>query len=230
MVATLWLLLLLAIGIFMVAQALQFLDNRQAIESAASVSANVEGLTALETAVRVIGSFFTVMFGLRILDRFPFRGAVSRRLGFKPGNPNPLQVFTSVFVHGSDAHLFGNMRLLLLFAGIAALLLPSMAIFGVVTVSLLFVESLGILLFGSKNSSHIGASGMVLGYFSFNVVYGLNTGVDSGVMAIFLTLFFGRIVWFNLRHRGENVSQVGHIFGFIGGIVTALVLVRLGMY
>lgn len=230
--ATLWLLFWLIIGIFVSVQLLRWLNGEQWQQLVTSGSLqSVEQVQSLDTAVQVISALFIGTFGLRFFDRFLFRGGVINRLGFRPGAPTLLGLLTFSFVHGNDNHLFGNIKFLLLFAGIMALLVPSLQAFIIATIVILILALIGFLLFAGKKTNQVGASSVLLGYYSFNVLYGLFAlGIGGSITAVLLVLIFGRPMWRTLRASGGNISQVGHVSGFIGGIFAATTLVRLGMF
>lgn len=224
--ATFWLFVWLLAGVFITVQVLSWLNE----DRWQDIIGTIQGIDSIETAVRVIGTLFAATWGIRLLDRLPFiRGTLIPRLGFKPGAPNPLQLITFSLVHGNDQHLFGNTRNLLIFGGVAALMVPSMQAFIVGTVVVLLIAGVGFLIFSSKNSNQVGASCVLMGYYSFDLVYGFFALGPGGTIAAWvLVALFGRQTWRVLRHRQEGVSHIGHIWGFIGGIFSAAALVRLG--
>lgn len=231
MLATLWLLVWLAIGIFITAQVLRWLNGMQGTGLEQAPLFEVLSLESIIAAVQIVGVLFASTFGLRFLDRLLFRGAVISRLGLKPGSPALLPLLAFSLVHGDDNHLFSNTRFVLIFAAVAALLAPSVTAFLVVVLVILVIAGFGIVRFGRKDSNHVGASGIMLGFYSFNLLYGLfATGVGGTITAVLLLLFFGRPMWRTLRSDHPRVSREAHLWGFIGGIISATALVRLGMY
>lgn len=228
--ATFWLFIWLIVGLFLTVEALRWLNGARWEQLMATTSLNqFEGIQSVETAVRIIGSLFAATWGIRLLDRFPFRGRLIGRLGFRPGKPNIFQLLTFSFVHGSDEHLFGNTRNLLIFAGVMAFLVPSIQAFIVATLVVIAIAGIGFLVFAGKESNQVGASSVLLGYYSFDLMYGFFAlGSGGTITAVILLLFFGRHIWRVLRYRGGNVSHIGHLAGFIGGIFSAAALVRLG--
>ena len=229
--ATFWLLFWLTVGLFIMIQLLRFFNTDGWQRFFDASLAGLQRADSIESAVRIIGSIFATIFGLRILDRFPFRGAITRTLGFKPGRPSFFQFLTFPLVHRDDNHLFANTRFLLLFAGIMAILVPTIQAFITATVVVLLISTVGFLLFAKKDTNQIGASGILLGYYSFNILYGLfGVGNWGTITAVFMLVLFGRQMWRTLRNQDEGISQVGHIAGFVGGVFGAAVLVRLGMF
>lgn len=215
-------LLLVVFGVlFVVIQVLQGMRTAEALSS---------GYGGLITAVQVIAGYFGLTWSLHALDRGIFRGTIKNKFGFRPGKPNPFTIFTMPLVHGNDRHLFGNTPYLLLFAGAVALVVPSLGWFLLVTLILLVITGFGMVIFAKKDSNQIGASGMVLGYYSFNLVYPfLAENMNGVVLAVILLLFFGGPMWRVLTNRQGNVSVSGHVLGFLGGIAAAVALPAFGV-
>ena len=111
-----------------------------------------------------------------------------------------------------------------------AVLVPSLEAFVIATVVIILISAIGFLVYSKSDNPVVGASGLVLGYYSFNILYGL-LGIGNGgtFTAVFLLLLFGRRIWGILRNDGGGISQIAHVAGFIGGIFGAASLVRLGM-
>lgn len=227
--ATMWLFIWLAVGIYFTAQVLRWLNGAQWQELVDSTFSQIQGIDSVETAVRVIGTLFAGTWGVRLLDRTFFRGRIIKQLGFKPSAPSLLQLFAFSFIHGNDNHLFGNTLYLLVFAGVMAFLVPSMQAFLIASVVVLLIAAIGFIIFAPKESNTVGASFILMGYYSFDIIYGFFALGPGGTVAAWLLLiFFGRQSWRTLRASGGNVSQTGHIWGFIGGVFSAAALVRLG--
>lgn len=222
--------LALALGIMVAVYLLRLLSTDTGQALLATVFGDAPAAERLATAVKIVGGLFATTWGLHLLNRSVLRGALIPKLGYQPTKSSLLGFFTFPFVHGSDQHLFGNTRLLLLFAGIMGLLVPNIQAFIVATIVLMFIAGIGVLMFGGTKAIQVGASGVVLGYYSFDLAYGflVAQGWGTAVSALML-LFFGRRVWGILRLRGGNISHVGHFWGFIGGILAAAALSKLGV-
>ncbi len=183
----------------------------------------------LETAVIVAGGFFLLTWGVRFLDRIWFRGRLEKGSGLVPRQSSLKDFWTSPLIHEDDTHLIGNTGKLMLFSAIAVLLTMNAQTFIVATIAIFLGSSAGMWVFGRKGR-HMGASGIVLGYFSFDVVYGLVVVRDwRAVVSLVLALWFGRWAYRQLTFRGGNVSYEGHLWGFMSGILAAAVLYYLGV-
>lgn len=75
-------------------------------------------------------------------------------------------------------------------------------------------------LFG-RTSYHVGASGLIFGYFGFIVARGWFDKSVGSIIVAFITLFlYGGILW-GLLPIFPYVSWEGHLFGLIAGILGA---------
>lgn len=186
-----------------------------------------------ETAVQVVGGLFLVTWGLRFLDQFLFGSAFANRLGFMTGGSfSLLRLFTFPLVHGNYNHLANNTRPLLIFAFVAILLLPKLTLLLPLALFMLLVQGVGVWFFGGKGLQ-LGASGLVMGLFSFDVLHGIFAGGWKTAVAILLFLIFRRSVWRTLKSRGTlpngaRISVAGHLWGFLSGIFAAYLISPFG--
>lgn len=178
----------------------------------------------METAVRVITGFFVGTWGLRFLDNTFMRNRIRDTLSLTKGKVNPFTIFTYPFVHEDNTHLQGNTSKLLLFAGIALLMLPSLHLFVFVTLVIVIANALGILFYGPK-TSYVGASGLLLGYFGFLESFGLAVARGwQGITAVLLLLLFGPYIFRLLTNRRNTGTFIGHLWGFIAGLIATRLL------
>lgn len=186
-------------------------------------------LARLETAVKIAGGLFLTTWVLGFLDQFIFRGSLKKRLGFVSRGPFSLISWVSShFVHSDKTHLMNNTKTLLLFATIAILIVPSFGLILPLFFWMLIVQGAGVWIFGGKHRNHIGASGLVMGFYSFDVLHGiLALGWETAV-ALLLLYFYGKIIYINLRHTPPTTSGAGHLWGFISGIVAAYLISPFG--
>lgn len=182
----------------------------------------------VETAVKVIGVLFLSTTVLHFLDRYVFGGRLIARWSLASGSSFSLiKMFTFPFIHKDNTHLVGNLPFLLLFASLAVILLPSTALFSVILVMFL-IQGLGVWLFGGKNTAHIGMSGLVLGFFSFDVLYGFFSGGWMMVVALAVIFLWGRRMLKSLFNRKPGISVAGHLWGFLSGVFAAYMISPFG--
>ena len=188
----------------------------------------------LETAVKAMSGLFLITWLLRFWDQFFLRGRLAARWSLLSGGSFPLlSIFTFPFVHGSYAHLLGNTPLLLLFGGLAILMLPTLPLLIGIGLFVFLVQGIGVWIFGVRNGRTVGASGLVLAFYGFDLAHGLFAGGWMTAVALALLLFFGRRMFRNLKSRGKTVegapiAVAAHVWGFLSGIFAAYLISPFG--
>ena len=123
-----------------------------------------------------------------------------------------------IFVHDGFYHLLSNTGPLLVLGGLVGMrgagTLLAISIFIVV-----FAGG-GVWLVG-REGVHIGASGLVFGYFGYLVARGFfERSLVSILIAVAVAVFYGGLI-FGVLPLDGFVSWEGHLFGLIGGVITA---------
>lgn len=124
-------------------------------------------------------------------------------------------------LHGSFTHAVSNTAPLVILGG----LLATTARHLVLTASGIIVAlgGLGVWLFG-KGAIHVGASGLVFGWFGFLVARGFVEKRPVPLLAaIAVALVYGTMVWGVLPGQ-PGVSWESHLLGAVAGILAAFVL------
>ena len=130
-------------------------------------------------------------------------------------------VIAMPLLHGSFAHLMSNTPPLLVMGG----LLVATATRALLAVNVVVIGLGGglVWLLGSP-SIHIGASGLVFGWFGFLVTRGLVDRSPVTLGATFLVgMLYGSILWGVLPGQ-PGVSWEAHLFGAIAGVVAAFLV------
>ena len=118
------------------------------------------------------------------------------------------------FVHGSLTHLLANTAPLLIFGGI--LISRGAGYFFKVSLAIALFGGVALWLFG-RESAHIGASGVVFGYFGFLVVRGLyERRLSSLGAALFVIVLYGGMI-FGVLPRDDHISWEAHLVGLLAG-------------
>ncbi|GAB2698421.1 rhomboid family intramembrane serine protease [Aliiglaciecola sp. 3_MG-2023] len=127
-------------------------------------------------------------------------------------------IFFSPFLHGNLAHFASNIITL----GIFSLLVLQYGKKIYITVSLYLVLSIGILVWlFARPAMHIGASGIIYGYFGFLVLGGLISGrIKLIIISLVVGFFYGGLI-FGVFPTNSFVSWESHLFGFIAGLCAA---------
>lgn len=124
------------------------------------------------------------------------------------------------FVHGSFGHLMSNTMPLLVFG--AFLLLRGVRYYVAVSLGIVVLGGVLLWLFG-REAAHIGASGVVFGYFGFLVTRGVyERSLQSVAVALLVVVLYGGMVW-GVLPGTDGVSWDGHLAGLVAGIVVSRV-------
>lgn len=146
-------------------------------------------------------------------------GSPFNRLGIYPRHISGLPgIIFSPFFHADFSHLFFNT--IPLFVLGLAILTESVTTFFVITVIIILLEGIAVWLFGRK-ARHIGASGVISGYFGYIVVNAyLHPSFTAVLLAILVVYYFGSI-FLGIFPQEEQVSWESHLLGFLSGIAAS---------
>lgn len=173
----------------------------------------------LPVGMQVILLFLLFMYALHLADSILFKKRLANSYGLKPrqGN-NLLSPVLAHTLHGSWTHLFGNSVPFAILGSIIAL--TNLRAFWIATAAIVTIGSLGTWLLGA-GGRHLGASGLVTGYFGYVVFEGFfNHNVQSALIGIVVGVFYFGI--FRMAFgRFKGISNVMHLFGFCGGLLGA---------
>ena len=107
-------------------------------------------------------------------------------------------------------------------------LLQGVPEFTIVTAVVWVVSGLGVWLFAAPHTLHVGASGIIFGYFGFLLSRSyFEQDLRSAAVSVVVALLYGPLIWGILPSRRRGISWQGHLFGFVGGILTARYLPEL---
>jgi len=124
----------------------------------------------------------------------------------------------SPFLHGNFFHLISNSCGLLVFGW--ALGVVDRKNFLEVSISIIILGGLGTWLVG-RQANHIGASGLIFGYFGYLLSLGFFQKKIKYVVVSILTFFFYGSMIFGVLPSSRYISFEGHLFGFIAGVFMA---------
>lgn len=178
-------------------------------------------LAKVETDLEILGWFFLGICLLHLAN-WLWKHDLTVHYGIWPRRDISLLRFTlAPFLHGSRQHLVANTVPLLSLAWLV--MQPDRSAFWVATAVTVAVGGLGIWLFGSPNSVHVGTSILFMGYFGFLLSRGIfeRNGWMIAAASVVMLLFRALIPQIIPNH--PQVSATGHFFGFIGGIAGAWV-------
>lgn len=149
------------------------------------------------------------LYGLLVDERLVYALAlVPRRIEGLPG------ILSAPLVHGSFAHLLANTVPLLILGGMV--IARGVAYYLAVTLAIVVLGGLGLWVFG-RNAAHIGASGLIFGYFGLLVARGYyERSLQSIAVAIVVVVVYGGMIA-GVLPRGDQVSWEAHLFGLLAG-------------
>ena len=180
---------------------------------------------------RTAGRQATILFAcvalawlLEVVDRVIFGGSLDR-FGIRPRNLEGLSgIFFAPLLHGGWQHLAANTLPFVVLGWLV--MLRRLSDFVLVSGLVIVVGGLGVWLIGAPNSVHIGASGLIFGYLGYLLARGyFERSWGSILLAGLVAVLYGGVLWGVLPGQ-PGISWEGHLFGFVGGVAAARVLVR----
>ncbi|MEH1125979.1 rhomboid family intramembrane serine protease [Micromonospora sp. CPCC 206061] len=162
-----------------------------------------------------------VLFAIEAIDGWldnPFdtaAGIVPRRIEGLDG------VFFAPLLHHGFEHLYSNSVPLILLG--TFVLAAGVRRFLYSTLLIIFVSGLGVWFTGSPNTIVVGASGVIFGYFGLLLMRGIveRSWWNFGVVLLVGLLYGWQLI--GLLPTDPRVSWQGHLFGFLGGMIAAVI-------
>ena len=153
------------------------------------------------------------LYGLYADDR------LVRALALLPRRADGLPgILTAPLVHASLAHLLANTAPLVILGGMVAI--RGAAYYLATTLAIAVCGGLGLWLIG-RDAAHIGASGVIFGYFGFLVARGwYERRVGSIAAAVLVAAVYGGMLG-GVLPRADGVSWEGHLCGLLAGALWA---------
>lgn len=173
----------------------------------------------LKTQATILFGVVAVFWLLEGIDWLIFRGALDS-LGIVPRTAIGLRgIIFAPLLHGNFAHLAANTLPFLILGWLV--MLQGRGLFSAVTLLTALIAGVGTWLFGPGNTVHIGASGIVFGYFGFLLLWAYyRRSLGTILLAALLLIFYGGLLW-GIIPQGNGISWQSHLFGLIGGGVAA---------
>jgi membrane associated rhomboid family serine protease len=165
----------------------------------------------------IVAGMLAAMWALEIVDLLP--GVDLDGWGIRPRTwGGLLAIPVAPFLHANLPHLIANTIPFVVLGAIIAL--GDAVRFVEVTVTIALVSGLGTWLFGTSDTIHLGASGLVFGYLTYLVARGFIAGKPMWILGgVLVAVLYGGLLWGLLPRPG--ISFTGHLFGAIGGVLAA---------
>ena len=129
-------------------------------------------------------------------------------------------IFAAPFLHISNVHLLNNLVVLTVLGGMSALVAGSKR-FLMATAFIVLAGGALTWIF-ARSGSHIGASGLVFGYFGFLVGQGLfRQSLGTLIVAAAVTFFYGANIFFGIVFPKGCTSWEAHLAGAAAGLAFA---------
>ncbi|MDP6451929.1 MAG: rhomboid family intramembrane serine protease [SAR202 cluster bacterium] len=168
----------------------------------------------------LLAGFIAIIWGVEVANtlvdhRFSEFGIVPRTTEGLRG------ILLWPFLHAGFGHVISNTLPMAVLGGVIAIqggrtLLK-------VSVIVALVSGVGVWAV-ARNGIHVGASGLVFGYFGYLVARGwYQRSFSSIVVAILVVFFYGGLI-FGIVPSFGFVSWEGHLFGLLAGILAAKII------
>ncbi len=143
-------------------------------------------------------------------------------LGLRPHDAGGLiGVAAMPFLHGGFGHAAANTLPLLVLGVIGMAVAPRR--FLAASIAIVLVSGLAVWLLGRPGSIHIGASGLVFGWFGFLLTLGFAERSPRAIFGSLLVMaLYGGMIWGALPRLGTAISWEAHLFGALAGAGVAL--------
>lgn len=125
------------------------------------------------------------------------------------------------FLHADFNHLFFNSIPLLVLSDFV--LLDGFHYFLMASILITLLSGLLVWLFG-KPGVHIGASGLITGYWALVVANGYQEATLTSIVLGLLSLYYFAGIFFGIFPQKKGVSWEGHLFGLMAGLVASYFL------
>ncbi len=196
------------------------MTDAKSLWSAASASRG----PSLRESFQFLLFLLAILWAIEALDRIAF-GYSLDRLGIRPRTLGGLAgIVLSPFLHHGFGHLAANSIPFLVLGSLA--LARGIREFLIASAMAILVGGLGVWALGGANTIHVGASGLIFGYFGFLMAMAWFERSLSAVATAALVFFlYGGLLW-GLRPFQAHVSWLGHLFGLAGGAWAARICAR----
>jgi len=175
-----------------------------------------EILRALRPILLLVMALWTVE-----LMNLAMQYRLNQWFGLEPRSfPGLIGVPTMPLLHGGIGHAAANTLPMIFLGAIGMIVAPRK--FLPASLVIVLLSGLGVWMFARGNSIHIGASGLIFGWFGFLVAHGvIERSLRAIAGAVIVTVLYGGMIWGVLPRDGGLISWEAHLFGALSGMAAA---------
>ncbi len=173
---------------------------------------------SFQVQLRLVLALCALLAIIEIINMIMGRSLNSYGLIPRDGNSGLAGIFLAPFLHGDFAHFLSNIVPFAIFS----LLVLQHGFIRYVLVSYVCISLSGLLvwLFG-RDAIHVGASGVIYGYFGFLLLAGIfSQQVKLIAISVAVAFVYGGLI-FGILPSKPFVSWESHLFGFLTGLLCA---------
>ncbi|MDX1413110.1 MAG: rhomboid family intramembrane serine protease [Candidatus Promineifilaceae bacterium] len=181
----------------------------------------VEMSRTLRSQAILLGSFILAIWFIEIVDWI--LGGTFDQFGIVPRQISGLWgIGAAPLLHVGFAHVAANTLPFLILGWFVLLRGPRT--FFLVTFVTLLVSGFGTWLIAPSGSIHLGASGLVFGYFGYLLFRGyFERSWEAIIWSVIVAILYGSML-LGIFSRNPSISWQMHFFGFLGGGLAAYLL------
>lgn len=180
----------------------------------------------LKTQVTILGGFVAFIWLLELVDQLLFRGSLDN-FGVWPRTAVGLWgILLAPVLHAGFGHVMANTVPFVVLGWFV--MVRRLRDFVIVSIITVIVSGLGIWLISPSNTVHLGASGLIFGYFGYLLLRSyFERSLASILWSVLVLFLYGGMIWGVLPQQ-VGISWQSHLFGFIGGGLAAYWLTQRG--
>ncbi|GGW86764.1 rhomboid family intramembrane serine protease [Alteromonas halophila] len=177
----------------------------------------MKAIATVKQQLSFLGIVAGILLVLEVINLFT--GNYLNQYGLVPRHLHALGfMFTAPWLHSSPTHLIANLLPLVLFMWLT--MQWGNKVFVKVSLTVMVLSGIGVWLF-ARSAVHIGASGMLYGYFGFLLLAGFTSGRVRYLLIsiVVIALYGGMLV--GVLPTQRFISFEYHLFGFLAGLLSA---------
>jgi membrane associated rhomboid family serine protease len=177
-------------------------------------------ITQTQNNSSILAVILLIPWSLFFVSRFINRkilllGIIPRRIRGLPG------IFFAPLLHANFNHIFFNSIPLLVLSNF--ILIDGLYYYLVVTVIITVLSGIAIWCF-AKPGLHVGASGVITGYWGFLVSNIYQNGTLTTLILGIISLYYFAGIFLGIFPREKGISWEAHLFGLLAGLATSYLL------